>query len=133
MYLKEIWRYPVKSMAGEQLQRARLTLTGIEGDRTIQVADERGRVVTARRYPGLLGFHASLDVSGVPLIDGRPWTDPAILTAVREVVGPGARLIQDTGLDRFDILPLLVATEPGDSRRGGSGRTRPGGRPIGHR
>jgi len=111
MYLKEIWRYPVKSMGGEQLQRARLTLDGIEGDRIIQVIDERGRVVTARRYPGLLGFHASLDPSGVPLIDGQPWTDPAVLGAVREVVGPGARLIQNTELDRFDILPLLVTTD----------------------
>jgi uncharacterized protein YcbX len=30
MYVAEIWRYPVKSMAGERLQRARVSELGIE-------------------------------------------------------------------------------------------------------
>jgi uncharacterized protein YcbX len=33
MYLKEIWRYPVKSMAGEQDRVLQLTALGTEGDR----------------------------------------------------------------------------------------------------
>jgi hypothetical protein len=74
MWVKEIWRYPVKSMAGEQQQSARLTSSGIEGDRVVQVQNARGRIVTARTYPRLLGFHATLDGNGNPLIDGRPWT-----------------------------------------------------------
>jgi len=35
----EIWRYPVKSMAGERLNRARIDWLGIEGDRVVHVAD----------------------------------------------------------------------------------------------
>jgi uncharacterized protein YcbX len=111
VYVKELWRYPVKSMAGEQLESARLTLEGIEGDRGIRVQNEHGRTVTSRRYPGLLGFSATLDRSGETLIDGSPWTDPNVLGRVQEIVGSGARLVRDDGLDRFDVLPLLVATD----------------------
>ena len=37
MHLAEIWRYPVKSMAGESLDEAELTTSGVEGDRIVQV------------------------------------------------------------------------------------------------
>ncbi len=111
MYVKELWRYPVKSMAGEQLQTARLAASGIDGDRIIQVQDARGHTVTSRTYPGLLGLHGTLAEDGTPLIDGQPWTSPAALVAVQKIVGPGARLMRDDSVDRFDILPLLVATD----------------------
>ena len=68
MYLKEIWRYPVKSMAGEQLQTARLTPLGLDGDRIVQVKNKLGRTVTARTHPSLLGLKATLGKSGDPLV-----------------------------------------------------------------
>lgn len=111
MYVKEIWRYPVKSMAGEELPCARVTTSGIEGDRIVQVQARRGRTVTSRTHPGLLGFHASLGADGAPLVNGKPWTDQGILGEVRKIVGPEALLVRDESLDRFDILPLLVATD----------------------
>jgi uncharacterized protein len=111
MYIKEIWRYPVKSMAGELLQTARLTTSGIEGDRIIQVYNKHGHTATARSYPDLLGLKASLDPGGNPLVDGKPWSDPGVLAAVRKIAGAEARLVRDESLDRFDILPLLVATD----------------------
>ena len=43
MFVKEIWRYPVKSMAGELMQSVRLSSQGIEGDRVVQVRGGRGR------------------------------------------------------------------------------------------
>ena len=111
MWLSELWRYPVKSMAGELLQTAELTSYGIVGDRVVHVRDDRGRIATARTYPGLLQFHATLDQAGQVLVDGRPWNDSQVLLSVRSVVGHSARLVQDESLERFDILPLLVATE----------------------
>ncbi len=36
MHLAEIWRYPVKSMAGESLVEAELTSAGVEGDRVFR-------------------------------------------------------------------------------------------------
>lgn len=47
MHIAEIWRYPVKTMAGEQLQRARIGPLGIEGDRVVHVEDANGRVITS--------------------------------------------------------------------------------------
>ena len=111
MHVAEIWRYPVKSMAGEQLQTAQLTATGIAGDRVIQVQNARGRTITSRTHPGLLGHRAALDEGGVPLVDGRPWTDPAVLADIQQIAGPGAQLVNDDGLDRFDVMPLLIATD----------------------
>ena len=111
MYVSEIWRYPVKSMAGEQLQSAQLTPSGIDGDRLIQVRNAHGRTITSRTHPGLLGHRGTLDGQGTPLVDGLPWTDPSVLAAVQKIAGPGAQLVRDDSLDRFDILPLLVATD----------------------
>jgi len=111
MHLAEIWRYPVKSMAGERLESVSLSPAGIEGDRVVQVQNSQRRTVTSRTHPGLLGFKATLDVNGEPLVDGIPWRDPRVLAEVRKVAGPGARLIRRDSLDRFDILPLLVATD----------------------
>ena len=101
----------MKSMAGEQLQSAQLTPSGIDGDRVIQVRNAHGRTITSRTHPGLLGHRGTLDGQGNPLVDGLPWTDPTILAAVQKIAGPGSRLVRDDSLDRFDILPLLVATD----------------------
>ena len=78
MHLAEIWRYPVKSMAGERLERASAGPLGLHGDRVVQVYDSRGRLVTARTYPRLLGLHATLATDGEPLVDGRPWAAPDV-------------------------------------------------------
>lgn len=111
MYVKEIWRYPVKSMAGELLERAEVTASGIDGDRLVQVQDEHGRTITSRTHPGLLGFKATLSAGREPLIDGKRWNDPEILKMVRSVAGRRAQLVRSDELDRFDILPLLVASD----------------------
>ena len=118
----ELWRYPVKSMAGERLPRALVTPDGIAGDRIVLVADARGRVVTARTHPRLLGLHGSLGPDGEPLIDGGPWTSAAAAATVRSVVGDGAQLIRWDGPERFDVLPLLVATDGAIAALGADGR-----------
>jgi MOSC domain-containing protein len=107
----EIWRFPVKSMAGERLKRAELRATGIEGDRLVLVRDPGGRIVTARSRPLLLGHRATLSGSGEPLVDGRPWDSPEVARDVRLAAGAGARLERAAIENRFDVLPLLVATD----------------------
>ena len=111
MYIKEIWRYPVKSMGGELLPAVRLSPNGIDGDRVVQIYDRRGRVATSRTYPELLGLHAKLGPDGEPLIDGLHWRSTEVLERVCAIVGSGATLAHDGSLGRFDILPLLVATD----------------------
>jgi uncharacterized protein YcbX len=111
MNVAKLWRYPVKSMAGERLDRATIGPLGIKGDRMVQVENARGRFVTARSHPKLLGHRAALDASGEPLVDGVPWNDPRVLRQVIEIAGEGAKLVRDESARRFDILPLLVATD----------------------
>jgi MOSC domain-containing protein len=111
MWVSELWRYPVKSMAGEPMHTVLLGQDGIDGDRLLHVRDRHGRVVTSRSRPGLLGLHAVLGADGEPLVDDRPWTDPWVSRAVAAAAGDGARLVRSGGVERFDILPLLVATD----------------------
>ena len=111
MWVSELWRYPVKSMAGEPMHTVLLGQDGIDGDRLLHVRDRHGRVVTSRSRPGLLGLHAVLGANGEPLVDDRPWTDPWVSRAVAAAAGDGARLVRSGGVERFDILPLLVATD----------------------
>lgn len=51
-------RYPVKAMAGEQLQDAEITPRGLLGDRAYALVDSRNRVGTAKKRAGLLQFQA---------------------------------------------------------------------------
>ena len=122
MYIAQIWRYPVKSMTGEQLESAVLTPLGIAGDRVVHVRNERGHVITSRTHPRLLGHHATLGASGEPIVDGLPWTDPQVLEQAVQIAGPGAKLVRDDSERRFDILPLLVATDGAIAAFGHDGR-----------
>lgn len=54
---------------------------------------------------------ASLGADGEPRVDGLPWTDPEITRRVEAAAGRGARLRRYEGVERFDVQPLLVATD----------------------
>ncbi|MDE3118238.1 MAG: MOSC N-terminal beta barrel domain-containing protein [Nitrospirota bacterium] len=122
MKVTQIWRYPVKSMAGERLNRALIGPLGIEGDRVVHVEDAHGRLITARTHPRLLGHQARLNASGEPVIGGLLWTKPEVRRDIVDIVGPGARLVRDDSGDRFDVLPLLVATDGAIAAFGHDGR-----------
>jgi uncharacterized protein YcbX len=111
MQVTEIWRYPVKTMAGERLPRAQLGMLGIAGDRVVHVENSEGRVITSRSHPRFLGHKGTLGADGEPRVDGRPWDAPEVAAAVADIAGPGARLVHYDGAERFDVLPLLVATD----------------------
>ncbi len=105
-----LWRYPVKTLAGESLVAADLTATGIPGDRIVHVRGPEG-VRTSRRHHRLLGLHATLGTDGAPLVDGLQWDAPEVLERVRDAAGDDAWLEPFEGIERFDVLPLLVATD----------------------
>jgi hypothetical protein len=122
MKIAEIWRYPVKTMAGEKLERVAVGPLGIEGDRVVHVEDDKGRVITSRSHPRFLGHKGSLSPHGRILVDGRPWDSPEVAAEVMDIVGPGARLARYDGAERFDVLPLLVATDGAIAAFGHDGR-----------
>jgi len=112
MYVAEIWRYPVKSLAGEPLDSAELRQDGIIGDRRVLVFDvQTRRLITSRTHPKLLGLKATLSSYGEALINGHPWDSPEAARAIMYAAGPTAQPIEWDGLERFDVLPLLVATD----------------------
>jgi uncharacterized protein len=58
-----LWRYPVKSMMGEELNATEVTERGLLGDRAYALVDSSdGKVATAknpRKWPRLFDFHAN--------------------------------------------------------------------------
>ena len=113
MHVQELWRYPVKSMRGERISQAELEKTGIRGDRNVAVVSQTlGRVITARSHPGLLGLQAIVAPDGETMIEGYPWHSPEALALTCKAAGEVVRLV-DVGLhaERFDVLPLLIATD----------------------
>ena len=110
MRVAELWRYPVKSLAGERLSIATLAPDGIAGDRLVVVAGPEG-VRTSRRQYRLLGLRGTLDPQGRALINGHAWDSAEALRLVRDAAGEDAWLEAAHETNRFDVLPLLVATD----------------------
>ena len=118
-HVLELWRWPVKSMAGERLDRLRLEGHGVTGDRAHAVLREhKGRIVplTAREAPRLLAWHARYP----PTANGRlpeaqliapdarrfDWGDPGLAAALADDLGRPVRLRRD--LDGIQDLPNSV-------------------------
>jgi uncharacterized protein len=115
-----LWRYPVKSMAGEELEAVEVSWHGLAGDR--RWAFIRGGQVrsgfpwlTIREQPELAHYrprfakpdrpNASLTLVRTPSGDELDVADPALAAEL----GPGVRVIkQDRGV--FDTLPLSLLT-----------------------
>ena len=113
MHVAELWRYPVKSLRGEMLPAVEVLETGIRGDREILVLSAaRNRVITSRTHHRLLGLQGGIEqASGQATINGLPWDSPAARALVEQAAGEPVELIQLATTDRFDVLPLLVATD----------------------
>ncbi|MBV9110781.1 MAG: MOSC domain-containing protein [Gemmatimonadetes bacterium] len=115
-----LWRYPVKSMAGEALESAEVGWHGVEGDRRWAFVRE-GMVrsgfpwLTIRENPRMWGYqprladpgrpNASVTLVRTPSGAELDVTDPALA----EELGHGARVLrQDRGI--FDTFPLSLIT-----------------------
>jgi uncharacterized protein YcbX len=121
MFVQDLWRYPVKSLAGERLESVSIDEYGLEGDRLVFVRGPEG-VRTSRRHYRLLGLKGTLGSDGRPLINGHPWDSPEARRLVRDAAGADAWL-EEAGESRaFDILPLLVATDGAIAAFGRDGR-----------
>lgn len=110
MRVAELWRYPVKGLRGQRLERIEVAAGGIPGDRSLRVVDGRG-IVTGRRKQRMIGLPATLDAEGEPLVDGHRWNSVEAAAAIREVAGPGAQLSRPLGGHEFDAAPILVVSD----------------------
>jgi len=110
LHVAGLWRYPVKTLAGERLATTAIGFNGIPGDRAIWVVGPEG-VRTSRRHYRLLGLQGTLSPLGHALINGQPWESAEALALVKQAAGNDTWLEPSDVHDRFDVLPLLVATD----------------------
>ena len=117
-----LWRYPVKSLLGEELEEAGFSGQGIPGDRAYAVADgESGQVRNAKRagWQDLFSFSARLEgdatagVSSLRIVtpDGRvvAGDGPDRDRLLSEAFGREARL-EDAGGPFFDLAAVHLLT-----------------------
>ena len=108
----QLWRYPVKSMLGEQVEHSDVSESGLAGDRRLALIDrETGKVASAkapRLWRSLLACSAALDEDAVRIeVPGaKPlWsTDAAVDEALSAYTGRAVHLADtappDAVLDR---------------------------------
>ena len=113
--VQQLWRYPVKSMAGEALTQTTLAGEGILGDRAFALLDvQTGRIVSAknvRHFPDLLRCRAAFVAPVVPggdlpevtieLPDGRSVRsdDPEVDRRLSDALGRELRLVREAPAD----------------------------------
>ena len=83
-----LWRYPVKTLAGESIQTALLETTGIPGDRIVHVRGPEG-VRTSRRQHRLIGLHGALGARRPAAGGGSPLAKRGGPRPREENCGPG--------------------------------------------
>ena len=100
MRVLEIWRYPLKSAQGEQVDRSPVTELGLDWDRQLALVDvATGRALTGRREPKLLMLSAAV-------VDGR----------VRITTPQGRALGSDRELGDWLGRAVRVAAPPTDQQ-----------------
>jgi uncharacterized protein YcbX len=109
--IKELWRYPVKSMRGTQVPELTVTRRGSLGDRAWALRDPRnGRIASAKRFPRLLAFQASYEIEPsadspgrvrIEVPDGRIVYagDEGVSEVISELVGRALCLVSQAGAD----------------------------------
>lgn len=122
----ELWRFPVKSMAGERVERLRVDWRGAGGDRTHALEFEhKGAVrrLTAREAPGMLQWragygHRDVDPVRPPLATltapggaAYGWEDPALPGALERDLGRPVGLRRDLAGQQDLGRSLLLTTE----------------------
>jgi hypothetical protein len=79
-----IWRYPVKSMAGERVTTAHLGTLGLHADRTWAVRDVELNITTsAKRLPALLWCTARY--AQAPPSDAGPGNAPEVIIGLPDI------------------------------------------------
>ncbi|MGC1185666.1 MAG: MOSC N-terminal beta barrel domain-containing protein [Candidatus Dormiibacterota bacterium] len=120
MEVAQLWRYPVKSMAGERISSAEVGERGVPGDRRLAAfelaTNPRDRQLSARDVPGLLRFRASLGsgsarVSG-PELESVAWDDAELRRSLSLVCRRQLELraVPQGAFDDSPILLVYMAT-----------------------
>lgn len=110
----EIWRYPVKSMAGERLESCFITEHGLEGDRRWALIDgspnRAGKFLTIREHKEMLRYHPRTVESGLEVEAPDKsvlTTGDALVERIHEESGRPLEL-RDRAGDNFDDAHVMI-------------------------
>ncbi len=116
----ELWRYPVKSLLGEEVGTAELEHRGIRGDRRFAITDAEGKLgsgKTTRRFRllrGLFDLRAHTDDGRtlVTLPDGRELDvgDAQLDAFLSQRYGDWLRVLEESTVPHHDAAPLHLLT-----------------------
>ena len=115
MQVAELWRYPVKSMAGERIGAAELDVRGIPSDRGLAAFEigpqSKEKPLSARDLAGLLKFRASLEtgiaqVAG-PDLEPTSWDHESVAQSISGQCRRELELRPVAG-GAFDDSPILL-------------------------
>jgi uncharacterized protein YcbX len=112
--IAEIWRYPVKSMAGERLDTCLVTETGLEGDRRWALVDgapnRQGKLYTNTQDARLMTYRARLLANGVEVATPAGNTRRLDDSLVAELAGEVSRplTLRDQAGSNYDDSHVLV-------------------------
>lgn len=120
MVVSRLWRYPVKSMLGEQCPHLDLDRRGVIGDRLYAVRDSGGRLGSGkttlrfRQVDGLFTFRAEYkgEVPEIIFPDGRRMQcdDARVHEALSAVLGMPLTLAREDSVSHLDAGPLHLIT-----------------------
>jgi hypothetical protein len=115
-----MWRYPVKSMLGEECTEVELNGRGVLGDRRFAVRSADGRLGSGknstrhRHIEGLFTFRARYagDSPEITFPDGRRMAaeDPQIDRALSEALRTPVTLAPEDGISHFDSGPIHLVS-----------------------
>jgi uncharacterized protein len=128
--VKELYRYPVKSLLGESLNQFEASTEGVIGDRAWALIDETdGRVMSAKKFRSMLDLRAAYDclpaaddtiAPRITLPDGRTVfaDDPDTALILTEILKRKLRLarIEPAQKSRAGIDPATIFSDLGVAR-----------------
>jgi uncharacterized protein YcbX len=127
-----LYRWPVKSLAGEKIEAARLDDRGLAGDRAHFLIDRRprhdGRVLTVRQNAALLGWGSFYgpkvaDPEGPPTLrspegDELSWEAPETAEVLARSLGLPLELRDETGMqDRGPTVHVTIEASRAELER----------------
>jgi uncharacterized protein YcbX len=109
----EVWRYPVKSMAGERLDSCMVTECGLEGDRRWAMIDRTpnrdGKWFNIKQHAPLMTYHARYVDGALQVVDPTG-ADIGLERAFQQVLDESRRPVELRELagENFDDSHVLI-------------------------
>ena len=118
--VKQLWRYPVKSLLGESCTELSIDRRGVVGDRWFAISNSKGKFGSGkntrrfRKIEGLFNFQAKYDRETLLITfpDGRIFkaNDPNLNRELSFALGQPVTLVSENNISHFDANSLHLVT-----------------------